>query len=414
MSIFGPKHKSPEDVFTPRSSEVNPVMYINRPELEASLLRAMRTGYHVVIYGDSGCGKSWLYKKVFSDNRVYWSTLDFSASENADDVDLQILELVASFQEWQEEETQTETDTRFAPGGVGAGSKRRKVMRKVSTSPLSQLLHHIRRVAGRKRAFLVLENIEHVLDKPEVLRQIQNMLLALDDPAIASHSVRLCLVGVPAEIKEVLTAGNKYQTISNRVAEIPEVSRLPSEAVGLLVQRGLEQELDFTIEARVYCISQIAFISDRVPQYVHDICLHTALLAEDNALTVTPRIIKSAFEHWVETNARQAYEFIHECLVGSGPMSQAVARVVYSIACCDQRRFQAQEIEGLVRENFPRSTNGKRVQVLKALRKLSDGDSRLLKTDDAKHNFRLLTPKLKPVLRASLKVENEEVSISHL
>lgn len=408
------RQKYPEEVFTPRSAEVNPTMYINRPELEASLGRAIRTGYHVVIYGDSGCGKSWLYKKVFKDQNIFYSTLDFSGAITGDDVDLQILELVSEFDEWKEKGKEASGGGQFTPGGVGLKGDLKRTWEKVEQSPLAQLLEEMRREAGRKKTFLVLENIEHILDKPEVVGKVQNMLLALDDPKLGKHKVRLCLVGVPAEIKEVLTAGNKYQTISNRVVEIPEVDRLSKEGVGMLVQRGLEQQLDFTIVSKPYCTSQISFISDRVPQYVHDICLHTALVAEDNLLKVTPDVVEIAFDNWVESNARQSYEFICDCLEKKGPVSDANARVVFAVARCEHRRFRAAEIEGLVRENFPRSTGGKRLQVLRMLRQLSSGEDRLLKCDDAKHNFRLATPKLRSVLRATLKLDGEVVSIKRL
>lgn len=63
----------PEEVFTPRSAEVNPAMYVDRPEYQQELRRAIRSGYSVIIYGESGCGKSWLYKKVFEDESIFTS-----------------------------------------------------------------------------------------------------------------------------------------------------------------------------------------------------------------------------------------------------------------------------------------------------------------------------------------------------
>lgn len=53
----------PEEVFTPRSPEVNSEMYIARPDLEKALKNALRSSLHVIIHGESGTGKSWLYKQ---------------------------------------------------------------------------------------------------------------------------------------------------------------------------------------------------------------------------------------------------------------------------------------------------------------------------------------------------------------
>jgi Cdc6-like AAA superfamily ATPase len=55
------------EVFTPRRTDVNKSIYVERPELQTELRRALQGSMHVVIFGDSGSGKSWLYKKVMED-----------------------------------------------------------------------------------------------------------------------------------------------------------------------------------------------------------------------------------------------------------------------------------------------------------------------------------------------------------
>jgi hypothetical protein len=52
-----------DEVFTPRKTEVNENMYVVRGELEAALKNRLNGSQHIVIHGESGCGKSWLYKK---------------------------------------------------------------------------------------------------------------------------------------------------------------------------------------------------------------------------------------------------------------------------------------------------------------------------------------------------------------
>jgi ABC-type lipoprotein export system ATPase subunit len=57
--------KRPEidEVFKPRNHEVNDRIYVHRPDLEKSLELGLSGSLHTVIYGESGSGKSWLYKK---------------------------------------------------------------------------------------------------------------------------------------------------------------------------------------------------------------------------------------------------------------------------------------------------------------------------------------------------------------
>jgi ATP-dependent protease Clp ATPase subunit len=61
--------KRPEvnQVFTPRNSEVNREIYISRPNHERELIRALQGSLHCLIFGHSGTGKSWLYKKILKD-----------------------------------------------------------------------------------------------------------------------------------------------------------------------------------------------------------------------------------------------------------------------------------------------------------------------------------------------------------
>jgi MoxR-like ATPase len=56
----------PEDVFTPRAATVNQSMYIDRPQLERSIETSLRVKFHLIIHGESGTGKTWLYKKVLA------------------------------------------------------------------------------------------------------------------------------------------------------------------------------------------------------------------------------------------------------------------------------------------------------------------------------------------------------------
>ena len=53
------------EVFTPRRHDVK------RPFLEAALSRAIMGSQHVLLCGESGNGKSWLYRKVLSGGVFY-------------------------------------------------------------------------------------------------------------------------------------------------------------------------------------------------------------------------------------------------------------------------------------------------------------------------------------------------------
>ncbi|GIX19851.1 MAG: hypothetical protein KatS3mg120_1527 [Erythrobacter sp.] len=66
--------KEPSEVFTPRAATVNNSMYIPRPKLEERLLDALDSNKYIVIHGESGNGKTWLYKRVFAEKGIYFES----------------------------------------------------------------------------------------------------------------------------------------------------------------------------------------------------------------------------------------------------------------------------------------------------------------------------------------------------
>ncbi|MEO9518482.1 MAG: hypothetical protein ABJH45_21460 [Paracoccaceae bacterium] len=403
MKIF--KTKKPEEVFTPRSDEVNSVMYINRPEHEYSLRTAVRTGYNVVIFGDSGCGKSWLYKKIFRDDNIYFSVIDFRDCKSEDDVDLQILELISSFEAWEETEKIEKKSAEFKPSRIGVGDETETKYKKVENSPYLKLLSYIRKTAGKRTSFLVFENLEYALDRADVVDRIRSMLIGLDDVRAGSYKVRICLVGVPSDVKEILSDGNRHQTISNRVYEIPEVGILDRKSVDLLATRGLEQELDFSFESKTLCLGKIAFVTYRVPQFLHDVCLHVALRAEDNLNTINPDVVDVAVNDWIKSKAVQSVEFIRSQVMYDKTARQAKSKILFSVSRLERSFFSSDDVSEFLNKNFPKTMKHGKIQTLRHLRSLCDGNEKILKCDNERRLFRVSTPYLRSSMRISLALD---------
>ncbi|SHH37986.1 AAA domain-containing protein [Cognatiyoonia sediminum] len=280
----------PEDVFTPRSATVNKSMYVDRPEYERELKYALRSGYHLIVYGDSGCGKSWLYKKTFDNEGVDYATLDLNNCKTPDDVELLILEVIEQDQEWVEHERSELTEKGVMPYDVGRKKSGSRTLRKAQLSAFEKLCKKLRSAAKRRRAIVVFENLEHAIMNDDIVTYLRSLVLSLDDVSLCKENVQICFVGVPHDIKGILTEENRYQTISNRVTEISEVSRLTRDQAKILFRQGFEQRLQMEIEAFDYCLSQIVYLTDRIPQYIHDLCLRIAFVAEERGELCPPRL----------------------------------------------------------------------------------------------------------------------------
>ena len=392
---------------------MNSVMYVNRPEHEDALRRGVQTGYNLVVFGDSGCGKSWLYKKVFKDEDIFYQIVDFSGAENVDDVDIQMLEIVSEYEEWTEKERKETSSTDIKPSRIGIGKEHETTFERNEKSPFIRLLSAIRGFAGKRTSYLVLENLEYILDRPDIVRKIQMMLLALDDPNIGQHNVQICLVGVPSEIKEILADGNRYQTISNRVYEVPELTRIERRSVDLLVVRGLEQELEYNFESKTFCCGRIAFVTYQIPQYVHDVCLHVALRAEDQLNTVDPDTVDEAVQDWIRSNSRQGIEFIRKWIMADRSAKGVRAKTMFAISRLDKHFFEASDVTDVLRKEFPKTFGDSKIQTLRTLRTMTAGDDKFLKCDAERQLFRVSTPHLRSALRVCLKkkIRDEGVEV---
>ena len=166
----------PEEVFTPRSAEVNSEMYVSRPNLEKALQRALRGHLHMLIHLESGTGKSWLYKKTFRDagvpfivaNLANASRLVSIAAELKNIVDREGDAIKTSF----EEEKSAEVTALVAKAGVlHAGQYQIGQM-----EPFEACLFYLRSHANNNPAVLVFDNLEAAFSET-LLKELADLLI---------------------------------------------------------------------------------------------------------------------------------------------------------------------------------------------------------------------------------------------
>ena len=69
MALFQ-KTLKPNDVFTPRARDINENMYVDRPDLERHLVDALKGDKYIIVHGESGNSKTWLYKRVLASQTI--------------------------------------------------------------------------------------------------------------------------------------------------------------------------------------------------------------------------------------------------------------------------------------------------------------------------------------------------------
>ena len=232
MSFFRMK---PEEVFTPRSAEVNVDMYIARPELEKALKTALRGNLHLLIHGDSGTGKSWLYKKTFADLSASFLVANLANASRLGSITAELKNLVdregQAKKVGYEEEKSADVSVGFATGSLSHSGEYQIGQKE----PFEGCLELLRSMAGGNPAILVFDNLEAAFNEP-MLKELADLLILCDDERYAKYKVKILIVGVPGRVKEYYYKTPHSSTVANRLAELPEVSRLRRDECAELVR----------------------------------------------------------------------------------------------------------------------------------------------------------------------------------
>ena len=100
-----------------------------------------------------------------------------------------------------------------------------------------------------------------------------------------------------------------HMTVANRLTELPEVARLEKSECDALVERGFIEKLSYKIDDIAALKTHISWVSDRVPQIIHDYCLELSLICEADK-HVTQSSIDEANAIWLSGSMQYAYAAI--------------------------------------------------------------------------------------------------------
>lgn len=400
----------PDEIFTPKDAKVNDRSYVHRPDLENQLVRAIRGSKHFCIFGESGNGKSWLYKKVFAQYRVPYRTINLSMAQTRGSLMNAIQDKVASI---SVEETISVTSTSSGgvnPGGVGLTYEKATVVHKMSTDPVESLFRLIRGTQARP-SVLVLDNFEIVSDSKSIISEISSLVMLLDDDDYAKYYVKLCIVGVPAEIREYIAQQENRTSIFNRLSELSEVSRLNLSEAEEILYRGFEEHLKLSFKnavERVNCYERLLSVSDRVASEVQDLGLEVAQLAVKNDRVIEALIVEDAISDWIRRSHNGALVTIMERMNKSTSRSGRRSQCLFCLGRVVTEDFRIADIENLLKIHFPNSTNGTSIDVRRHLVDLAKGANPPIRKLSVGDGYRFSHPKYKMAIRSALVLREDE------
>ena len=193
--------KKPEHVFTPRSPEVNSDMYIPRPALESALKQALRGHMHIVIHGESGTGKSWLYKQNFSSADVPFMVANLANASRFGSIAAELKNLIDREGKPTKTSYEEEKSAGLDIGLANADLSHVGVYEIGQMEPFEACLAWLRKKAGKNPAVLVFDNLEAAFTNP-LLKELADLIILCDDDRYAKYGVKILIVGVPAGLRE--------------------------------------------------------------------------------------------------------------------------------------------------------------------------------------------------------------------
>lgn len=352
LTIIAPR-PTPELVFTPRGA-LNPKMYMQRQALELDFEEKLRRkGHHIVLYGESGCGKTWLYNKFFGENGVTYKVVNLADASRNGKISPELLRAVTG----EGSPTLTGYSEKMAAevnAVVARGSLDHTNTFAVSTpDPLRSAIKKFREQAGPGYAFIVLDNLERIFGKPHLMDELADLITLADDPEFLKEEVRFLLVGVPSGIKEYFASTPSHRTVANRIVQIQEVARLSKEEAKHLVVRGFEHELKYDISDafRPVLLQHVLWVTDRIPQSMQEYCLELAIIGESKR-QLNQEMLATADSKWLGSSLSSAYAAIESQLNERDTKVQRRNQVLYVLGQMEANEFKPQHVEEAIRKQF--------------------------------------------------------------
>jgi hypothetical protein len=409
MSLFSGTPR-PEEVFTPRSSDVNRRSYVPRPELEEELTEGLTESQHLIIFGESGNGKSWLYKKVFETERVSYQVINLVQASRLGSLGAAFEDRLSRREELEKVEYELAKSGGVKPQGVGFDFEGTWTYVKGKKEPFEQLLAYLRKTAGKGKAVIVLDNFEQISSDEEICKQVSNCIVLLDDPTYSEYEVKIVIVGTPAGIDEILSKSGNLQTISTRLKEIPEVERMTPNEAKSLMRLGLESALKLKVigDSDVF-YDRMLKVTDRIALELQELGLKIAKEAQKKDGKIDRVVFERATTKWAKNSIRSTCAMLADRLNSVETKAARRNQCLYACGEITKDTFTYKDVEEKIRELFPETTKDVKLNVSGELSKLSQDDNPLLRRIERQKAYRLSSPKVRMAIRTMLALKDGKV-----
>ena len=379
-------------------------MYIRRPSAETELKRSVEGSLHTVLCGESGSGKSWLYRYV--SEKEEWSLVYANAGNGARCGSLAQAIAEAALTEADKELVEY---TRTLNGKVGAfgiegGGGAASKFEVIASDILKRAFASLRKRNGDKVVVLVIDNLEAIFAKKNLMEELGNIILLLDDPDYAKYKIRLLIVGVPTDIIDYFQSTRNLETVANRLKELTALYSLTKNQISEFVRKGFIEQLRVPISPTDIpdINAHIERVTLGIPQRLHEYCEELGYRIEEGGWRYEPKYLQHADSHYLHAALRKAYAVVEGCMNERRTKAGRRNQVLYALGKITSVTFDYKSVETIVRSEFPVTTDKTALGVSQTLSDLSSGEHVLLRRNSKGGHYRFADPRYLMCLRIML------------
>ncbi|MDR7024694.1 AAA family ATPase [Pseudomonas peli] len=340
------------DVFTPRTRAVNDDMYVSRALLESELEESIDGHMHTMLFGESGNGKSWLYKHVFSKNKTKYVVANCGNALRLGSLTEEIYKVCIPTGSLNntvlEESKEAKANAIVAEGTLGA-------TRSYDVQTDEPLLAAFKCVGNKKtNTVIVIENLEMLVGNEQLVDELCSIILLLDDERYALYKIKLLIVGTPNGVGEFFGVSKNLRSISNRLEEISKVSGLDQEQIKWIIEKGFIRKLKIELDYDdIDKLKRVVFhYTLGIAQCVQEYCAQIAKQVQINDWNYEEDLLKDASANWLRKSMRAVYSVIESHLNSKETTVGRRNQVIYAIGKINKSPLQPSEIEAVIRKEF--------------------------------------------------------------
>lgn len=406
------RKKESYEVFTPRQSEVNWDMYVHRSHHEKMLRRWLKETMHGFIFGESGSGKTWLYKNFFSQERINYRVANCTLAASKGSLRSEIFSVcMPGNTSTKKGYSETKDASIGLPGAIGAGVCHEGVYDILQQDALLTAFKQLSKESkGWDGSVIILDNVETIFDSADLMDELADIIVLLDDERYSKHNVKFLIVGVPCGVIEYFSKSKNRSSVGNRITELPSVSGFTIEETTQVVEKGFNTMLDADLSSLVLkgLAGKIHEITLGVPQRVHEYCLSLSYECEDNeSWAINKEVLMAADIDWLTKGLRESYAAIEHHFSGNKGQKRR-KQVLFTIGQYKGHQFSTSEIGELLRDQFTATEMNSDSGVGSILSRLTKGDSPILMLNKINGTYSFCDPRHIMCLRLILDKKQDE------